>query len=41
MLDGPVTDSLEAKALSYNRDYVDIYSASWGPKDDGKTMEAA
>jgi len=40
MLDGPVTDLLEAEAISFNRQYVDIYSASWGPPDDGKTMEA-
>ena len=39
MLDGDVTDKLEAQALSYKRDYIDIYSASWGPRDDGKTME--
>lgn len=40
ILDGSVTDSLEAEALSYRRDYVDIFSASWGPNDDGHTMEA-
>lgn len=39
LLDGRVTDSLEAQALSHARDHVDIYSASWGPRDDGKTME--
>lgn len=39
MLDGKVTDMLEARALSHARDHVDIYSASWGPRDDGKTME--
>jgi hypothetical protein len=39
MLDGPVTDVLEAEAVTYNNQYVDIYSASWGPTDDGKTME--
>lgn len=39
MLDGIVTDSLEAKALSFRSDYVDIVSASWGPNDDGKTTE--
>lgn len=38
-LDGIVTDSLEGEALSFNRDYIHIYSASWGPTDDGKTME--
>ncbi|GFN77916.1 neuroendocrine convertase 2-like [Plakobranchus ocellatus] len=39
VLDGPVSDSLEAEAISFNRDYIDIYSASWGPTDDGSTME--
>ena len=39
MLDGPVTDTLEAKALSFNYKHIDIYSASWGPNDDGRTVE--
>jgi len=39
MLDGIVTDLLEAEAVTYNNQYVDIYSASWGPTDDGKTIE--
>lgn len=39
MLDGTVTDSLEAKALSHRIDHVDIFSASWGPSDDGTTLE--
>lgn len=39
MLDGPVTDSLEGKAIAFNHKYVHIYSASWGPNDDGKTVE--
>jgi furin len=39
MLDGAVTDLLEAEAVTYNNQYIDIYSASWGPTDDGKTME--
>ena len=29
------TDLLEAKALSFNRNYIDIYSNSWGPNDNG------
>ena len=29
------TDVLEAKAFSYERDYIDIYSNSWGPGDKG------
>ncbi|XP_037346004.2 proprotein convertase subtilisin/kexin type 6 isoform X2 [Pungitius pungitius] len=39
MLDGDVTDLVEAKSLSIRPDYIDIYSASWGPKDDGKTVD--
>ncbi|XP_059215228.1 proprotein convertase subtilisin/kexin type 6 isoform X2 [Centropristis striata] len=39
MLDGDVTDMVEAKSLSIRPDYIDIYSASWGPKDDGKTVD--
>ena len=39
MLDGVVTDSSEAAALSYNINHIDIFSASWGPNDDGKTVE--
>ena len=39
MLDGVVRDSLEANALSYKLDLVDIFSASWGPNDDGRTVE--
>ena len=39
MLDGDVTDSVEAAALSYRPDYIDIYTSSWGPNDDGRTIE--
>ncbi|XP_059150191.1 neuroendocrine convertase 2-like [Physella acuta] len=39
VLDGIITDALEAEALSFNKNYIDIYSASWGPSDDGATME--
>ena len=39
MLDGMVNDAVEAKALSLNPNHVDIYSASWGPEDDGKTVD--
>lgn len=39
ILDGVVTDSIEAEALLFRNDYIDIYSASWGPSDDGATME--
>ncbi|XP_017052403.1 furin-like protease 1, isoforms 1/1-X/2 isoform X1 [Drosophila ficusphila] len=39
MLDGDVTDAVEARSLSLNPQYIDIYSASWGPDDDGKTVD--
>ena len=39
MLDGMVNDAVEARALSLNPQHVDIYSASWGPEDDGKTVD--
>lgn len=39
MLDGVVNDAVEAKALSLNTNYIDIYSASWGPEDDGETVD--
>ncbi|XP_076350280.1 proprotein convertase subtilisin/kexin type 4-like isoform X1 [Tachypleus tridentatus] len=39
MLDGDVTDAVEARSLSLNTQHIDIYSASWGPDDDGKTVD--
>ena len=30
---------MEAKAISFNRNHIDIYSASWGPDDDGRTVD--
>lgn len=39
MLDGEVTDLVEAQSLSLNPQHIDIYSASWGPEDDGKTVD--
>jgi len=38
MLDGKATDGLEANALSFKRNHIDIYSCSWGPKDNGATF---
>ena len=38
MLDGTVTDEVEARALSLNPGHIDIYSASWGPEDDGQCI---
>ncbi|CAN8004965.1 unnamed protein product, partial [Ixodes hexagonus] len=39
MLDGDVTDIVEARSLALNDQHIDIYSASWGPDDDGKTVD--
>ncbi|KAJ7311115.1 hypothetical protein JRQ81_006716 [Phrynocephalus forsythii] len=39
MLDGDVTDVVEAKAIGTKPDYIHIYSASWGPDDDGRTVD--
>ena len=39
MLDGPVTDLVEASSLSHHPQHVDVYTNSWGPNDDGRTME--
>eukprot|EP01137_Pigoraptor_chileana_P004758 Opistho-2@46829 len=39
MLDGDVSDSVEASSLGFRQDYVDIYSSSWGPDDDGRTVD--
>lgn len=30
-----ITDALKAKGLGFKQNYVDIYSNSWGPKDNG------
>ncbi|KAM4826414.1 furin isoform 2-T7 [Thomomys bottae] len=39
MLDGEVTDAVEARSLGLNPGHIHIYSASWGPEDDGKTVD--
>ena len=39
MLDGKVSDVVEAKSLSFNKSHIDIYSASWGPNDNGTKLE--
>ena len=39
MLDGDVTDVVEAGALSLNPQHINIYSSSWGPNDDGQTVD--
>ena len=32
------SDSVEAEALSFENDDIDIYTNSWGPADDGQTL---
>ena len=39
MLDGDVTDVVEASSLSLNPQHIHIYSSSWGPNDDGSTVD--
>uniref|UniRef100_A0A670YFA4 SPC3 n=1 Tax=Pseudonaja textilis TaxID=8673 RepID=A0A670YFA4_PSETE len=39
MLDGDVTDVVEAKAIGAKPEYIHVYSASWGPDDDGRTVD--
>ena len=39
MLDGRVTDSIEARSVGFNNNYVEIYSVSWGPDDNGHTID--
>jgi len=39
MLDGPVSDQIEGEALSYALQKVDVFSASWGPNDNGEVVE--
>ncbi len=39
MLDGDVSDYVEAQSLSLNPQHIDVYSASWGPDDNGKVVD--
>ncbi|OWK12262.1 hypothetical protein Celaphus_00003566 [Cervus elaphus hippelaphus] len=39
MLDGTITDVMEAQSLSLQPQHIHIYSASWGPEDDGRTVD--
>ena len=40
ILSAPISDADEAAALNYRYQENDIFSCSWGPRDDGKSMEA-
>ena len=39
MLDGSVTDVVESSSLHLNPEHIDIYSSSWGPSDNGQTVD--
>lgn len=40
MLDQPyMTDLIEANSMGHMPQAIHIYSASWGPTDDGKTVD--
>eukprot|EP00833_Pecoramyces_ruminatium_P001279 jgi/Orpsp1_1/1175311/evm.model.c7180000053378.2 len=39
LISSMTTDSMEATALNYKFQINDIYSNSWGPNDDGETLE--
>jgi len=40
ILSGPISDIHEAAAMNYKFQHNQIYSCSWGPLDDGKSMDA-
>ena len=40
ILSGTITDIDEAAALNYRYHNTSIYSCSWGPPDDGRSMES-
>ncbi|XP_035020543.1 furin-like protease kpc-1 isoform X1 [Hippoglossus stenolepis] len=39
LLNGSVTDAMEAAALTFNIQFIDIYVCSWGPRDDGAELD--
>lgn len=40
ILSKPISDADEAEAMIYKNQENQIYSCSWGPRDDGRSMEA-
>ncbi|EJU05150.1 hypothetical protein DACRYDRAFT_113341 [Dacryopinax primogenitus] len=40
ILSGPISDADEATSLNYGFDETGVYSCSWGPPDNGMSMEA-
>ncbi|XP_063930829.1 furin-like isoform X2 [Zophobas morio] len=39
LLDAAISDYMEAQALSYQNNHTHIYTSSWGPSDDGATVD--
>jgi len=39
LIGAPSTDAMEAAALQHREDVLQIYNNSWGPNDDGRTVE--
>ncbi|EHB13508.1 Proprotein convertase subtilisin/kexin type 4 [Heterocephalus glaber] len=39
MLDGTIADILEAQSLSLQPQHIHVYSASWGPEDNGRRVD--
>ncbi|KAI8816037.1 peptidase S8/S53 domain-containing protein [Fimicolochytrium jonesii] len=39
LIGNTTTDAVEAQALNYHFDDIDIYSSSWGPEDDGESLD--
>jgi subtilisin-like proprotein convertase family protein len=40
LISAPTTDLQEAEAMSWKNDLIEVKSNSWGPFDDGRTLEA-
>uniref|UniRef100_A0A1I8ILJ4 P/Homo B domain-containing protein n=1 Tax=Macrostomum lignano TaxID=282301 RepID=A0A1I8ILJ4_9PLAT len=39
MLDGEITDTVETLSVGHQPQHIHVYSSSWGPSDDGATLE--
>ena len=38
LLNDAVTDIMEAQAMTFNLNRIDIFTASWGPLDNGEIL---
>ena len=38
LLNDAVTDIMEAQAMAFKLNYIDIFTASWGPPDNGELI---